>query len=447
MRALLDGVTDATTATYNLTANVVATSYNLTVDTTAAAYNLVFLPFHATPSPTEEKNNKLIITQDMYLNKLINVQTYHDYLSNPELMTEGYTEIILNGFNFLKDTEKGELCLLLDILQGSELFTLKNATLSCAQIKELVSNDYDLSTCTYQTPAAISTEEYFEFYLFCRKKNLLKSLHSVSVDFSDQNLWIYPTDFASVCKPIFNRTTLSPTQLDSLLETKKAIELNLSLVTKAEKKHYQHSLIKQARPLNLSGVQAPKINILYLLNNFKERISFEKPPEIDLSSTLYLSPTSIQYQPIDFSTLCSLAPFQRLHILFFKENLTFMIQIEDGLEIHDVEINVDAFTLELTKVEMAPLSARNASFQFEPPKQSQNNQEEQPRKSAIFFQQLKNELTKHNKSHQNLNFESMHNGSKLLWIFHCCAVRPNSFLALTLNTKLKQMKTYNQALI
>ncbi|MCX7121981.1 MAG: hypothetical protein NTZ67_09485 [Gammaproteobacteria bacterium] len=373
MRALFEIPTAISTATYNWTLGFFRSTTHTNTMNEAKTLNL---------SPTDYLNNK---------------KYSRHYFENKEFIEEGYTEIRFYNFNFTRSDFQP----LLEIL--NPFFVFIQAEFTIEQICMLLQHDFDLSKSIYRTVSIISLDDYIQLYHFCAEHGKNKFLHGVAVHFNEESdIRPYPDDFVSSCNATsLYDVTVSQAQFNYMFEKK----INSSL--------------------NLCGIILQDINISYLIDNHRDRITFSTDVFHSTFNKILLSDTSIRNSIINISCLGALAVYPECHDWFKENNLFFLIFYENGLANHCIEISVETFITE-AEDNLGLLSARKISPRLH--------------ESKNFFSRLKDELVKHNESHKILVFEKMHSGEKLLWLFYYMSICPDSFITMAISLKLSTLE-------
>ena len=313
----------------------------------------------------------------------------YTYLQTRRYRTDRYTKVIFNCFDFTRSHDSNRLLPLV-----SPEFIFIQAEFTIQQIENLLSQDFDLTRCSYRVREPIFLDHYIQLYKSCATNNVQNRLHGVPVDLSDCDLRGCPDDFLVSCTPhSTSNTDISEAQLYCLLSYKEKEKL---------------------KSFNLSGLLFSNVNISQMIKNYNHMLSFNVASLYDLSGAIYLGNSSIQDAIMDLDTLLYFSHALKFQPWFKVENLIFKLRFEDGLLHHDVEVNVDNLILKLQggSLELPGNSSRNAT-----PRLSIKN---------AFFNTLEKILFKGDAFPENLSFNQMKNGEKLLWVICFAVENPQS---------------------
>ncbi|MCX7126237.1 MAG: hypothetical protein NTU49_11050 [Gammaproteobacteria bacterium] len=348
--------------------------------------------YPAATSASEQENKTLTISPAFYLTQKINGQGYHDYLAEKKFLTDGYTRIQFNNFDFRNDA----LQPLLEILHPSFLFV--QAEFTVEQVCALINNGFDLSKSYYRTVGSNSPmmiDDYLPLYYFCVAYSFQKSLHGVAVHFNEESdISCFPYDFASVCNATsFYDVILSQAQFDFLLANR--IE----------------------KSIDLSGISLINININHLINENHERIFFYKEPFSRGAKKICLAETSIRESIIETETIALLATHPKFHGWFSENALTFTVRHCDrsAFTFIDYKINVDSFVRKLELTTPIKDSPRNKTPRFYAPNE--------------FYILLADTVKKQGLNNVDLALKEEDKGITLMWVIYCVVHIPSSSIA------------------
>ena len=316
----------------------------------------------------------------------------YPYLQTRRYLADGYTKVIFNCFDFTRSHDCNKLLPLV-----SPEFVFIQAEFTIQQIENLLLRNFDLSRCTYRVREPINLDHYVHLYESCAINNVQNRLHGVPVDLSDCDLRGCPDDFLVSCTlHSTSDTNISEAQLYFLLSYKEKEKL---------------------KSFNLSGLLFSNVDISQMIKNYNHMLSFNVVSTFDLSGTIYLGNSSIQNAIMDLDTILYFSRTLKFQDWFKAENLIFKLRFEDGLLHHDVEVNVDHLILKLQggSHELLGNSSRNAT-----PRLFMANG---------FFKKLEKTLFKGETFSENLSFDQMKNGEKLLWVIRFAVENPQSPVA------------------
>lgn len=329
---------------------------------------------------------------------------------NGTLYEEGFRQFVFNGFDFTNERNFNiyihdeDICRLTHfhiqkLLKNPyiHLCYFNNATFTATQLAELLQTECDLSTASYQIREPIDFITYLEdFYEVCLQKNNFSALRFLPVKFENCTLTFAEDNILAVCKPIsFKDTDISQAQAIKFIEAHSATST-----------------------IDLCHVSFANTEIDLLFTQYVNRLSFES--ECHQPGNILLKNISINNALLSVDTLAFCAIHTHFRHLFNDASLSFYLKTTTD-EIFQIDIQTFLEKLsELKQLKTPRITAKPLTI-FD---NLYNNIQNDP--AVKILEEI-----------SPLNFDTMSNGEKFLWVFYFLQYHSESWTGVCIDKVLR----------